>query len=277
MWFYTQFLRRLSTATKSHVISVNYRKTPEHPFPAALDDALSAFRWLLRKGYSPRSVAVLGDSAGGNLAFALSVRLAQLGEPQPAACLGLSPWLLLDPWLVAKRKTCNVPEKGNSTHQSEEHCSVGLHYERNAASNRSWSLLLPAVRAIQESALWDKGAEFLMGQYFQSHDPVDPLVSPLLVGDDLLKLFPPILIHVDKDEPLAAEAEEMAERCRSIGVPVELHMYEGTMHGMQIVNTACKMEARDSLSRIHSFLEDAWEGSPYATSCSGLISGGDMA
>merc|ERR1712216_308267 len=98
-----------------------------------------------------------------------------------------------------------------------------------------------------------------MGQYSQDHDPSDPLISPLLVSDELLRSFPPVLIHVDKDEPLFYEAREMAARCQQAGIKVELHLYSGTMHGMQIVNTACQAEALDSLSRIHEFLESVWE------------------
>lgn len=258
VWFYVSFLGRLSEATRSNVISIDYRKTPEYGFPAALDDTLAAWRWLLRQGYSPKSVAVLGDSAGGNLAFALSVRLAQLQEPQPAAILGMAPWLLLDPAEVAKRKIDDVPEDRTPQAQS--------------TAARRWrpSLVLPAVRAFQSSSLWDNGAKFLMGQYFQDHDPSDPLVSPLLVSDELLRFFPPVLIHVDKDEPLAVEAQEMSARCGNTGVPMELHIYEGTMHGMQIVNTnGMKLEAQDSLNRIHAFLEDHWEHSPDVVPTSG--------
>lgn len=247
VWFYAQFLRRLSEATKSRVFSVSYRKAPEHPFPAALDDAVAAWRWLLSQGFAASSVAVLGDSAGGNLAFALLVRLAQLKDPQPAACLGMSPWLLLDPERVAQRKSASA-----------------LHVDETPEDQRTshrWSLTLSAVRAVQASSIWEEGARFLVGQYSQGHDPCDPLISPLLVSDELLRCFPPVLIHVDKDEPLANEASDMAARCQQVGVPVELHFYAGTMHGMQIVNVACKEEARDSLNRIHLFLEKIWKPS----------------
>merc|ERR1712176_1298028 len=121
------------------------------------------------------------------------------------------------------------------------------------------------VRAVQASSLWERGANFLIGQYTQDHDPSDPLISPLLVNDDLLSHFPPVLIHVDEDEPLADEAREMTARCHKVGVPVELHLYTGTMHGMQIVNSSCKEEAQDSLNRIHQFLEKIWKPSQSAT------------
>merc|ERR1712157_352958 len=71
------------------------RKPPQVRFPEGLEDAMGAWRWA--RELSPEaSVAVAGDSSGGNLAFALVVKLAQLGEMQPVACIGISPWLRLD-------------------------------------------------------------------------------------------------------------------------------------------------------------------------------------
>lgn len=257
VWFYTPFLQRLSETTRARVISINYRKSPEHSYPAALDDTLATWRWLQARGYSPKSIAVVGDSAGGNLGFALSVRLAQLGEAQPAACMGLSPWLLLDPNLADSNSNgadgiLAVPPEPRAT--VSEKSRVG----------KSYSMVLPAVRALQASSLWDKGAVFFMGQYFQGEDPANPLISPLLVSNELLRLFPPILLHVDKDEPLAVQAKEMAVRSQGLDIPTELHMYEGTMHGMQIYNMSCKVEAEDSLNRIYAFLEKVWEPSASA-------------
>lgn len=70
-----------------------YRLAPEHPFPAAAADALSAYRALLAEGVDPRRVVVGGDSAGGGLALGLLHRLLALGLPRPAAVLAFSPWV----------------------------------------------------------------------------------------------------------------------------------------------------------------------------------------
>ncbi|GAB4278432.1 MAG: alpha/beta hydrolase [Candidatus Promineifilaceae bacterium] len=86
------WLARLSQATGMRGLAVAYRLAPEHPFPAALDDALTAYRWLLAQGTAPEHILLGGDSAGGGLALALLVALRDAGEPLPAGAFCLSPW-----------------------------------------------------------------------------------------------------------------------------------------------------------------------------------------
>jgi acetyl esterase/lipase len=83
---------RFASAARAVVIAPDYRLAPEHPFPAALDDALSAYRWLLASGEDPRRIALLGDSAGGGLVFALLLKLQADDVVPPAAVVALSPW-----------------------------------------------------------------------------------------------------------------------------------------------------------------------------------------
>jgi acetyl esterase/lipase len=73
-------------------LAVGYRLAPEHPFPAAHEDALTAWRYLRRQGIAPAHIAVGGDSAGGNLTVTLINHLRQAGEEQPACAWLASPW-----------------------------------------------------------------------------------------------------------------------------------------------------------------------------------------
>lgn len=86
-----QLTWRLAVKTNAPVYAIDYRLAPEHPFPAALEDAVAAYRTLLDKGIAPARIAFGGDSAGGNLTLALALKLKELGLPQPAALVCLSP------------------------------------------------------------------------------------------------------------------------------------------------------------------------------------------
>lgn len=130
---------RLSRACLAPVLLLDYRLAPEHPFPAALEDATSAYRWLLAQGLSPNRVAVCGDSAGGGLALSLLVAARDAGQPLPATAVCLSPWTDLE--------------------SSGE--SMTRHAEEDPIVQRDW--LLRAAQA------------YLAG----TADPRNPLASPL--------------------------------------------------------------------------------------------------
>ena len=70
-----------------------YKLAPEHPYPSALEDSLTAYRWLLDSGADPQNLVVAGDSAGGGLAVSLMVRLRELGLPLPRMAVLISPWV----------------------------------------------------------------------------------------------------------------------------------------------------------------------------------------
>lgn len=88
-----EFLSRLALATQQKVVAIDYRLAPEHPFPAALEDAIAAYRWLIQHRFSPSRIAIAGDSAGGGLALSTLIALRDSGEPLPVCGIFLSPWL----------------------------------------------------------------------------------------------------------------------------------------------------------------------------------------
>jgi acetyl esterase/lipase len=77
---------------KMNVLAPEYRLAPEHPFPAALEDAVKTYRWLLAQGIDSRDIVISGDSAGGGLALATMLALRENHEPLPAAIICMSPW-----------------------------------------------------------------------------------------------------------------------------------------------------------------------------------------
>jgi acetyl esterase/lipase len=90
---YRNLTWRLARSAAARLLAIDYRLAPEHPFPAAVDDTMAAYEWILAGGADPRRLVVIGDSAGGGLAFALLLRCRDEGRlPLPAAVVALSPW-----------------------------------------------------------------------------------------------------------------------------------------------------------------------------------------
>lgn len=89
---YRVFTWRLAEAACCRVLAIDYRLAPEHPYPAAVDDAVASYRWLLEQGHEGQDLAVAGDSAGGNLVMVLLQRLREEGLPLPASAICYSPW-----------------------------------------------------------------------------------------------------------------------------------------------------------------------------------------
>lgn len=86
------FATTLAAETGRRAFCIAYRLAPEHPFPAALDDAVEAYRYLLDTGCAPEKIVLAGESAGGGLIYCLCLRLKELGLPLPAGLIAISPW-----------------------------------------------------------------------------------------------------------------------------------------------------------------------------------------
>jgi acetyl esterase/lipase len=195
--------RFLATHSGAKVLSVDYRLAPEHPFPAAVDDALAAFRWAAgaaaELGADPMRIAVAGDSAGGNLAAAVCLLARDLDGPKPALQALLYP----------------VTDVGRA-HRSREVFAEGFlltradmdWFERHYLGSRQ-----PAV---------DGGREAV------PHAD-DPRVA-VLRAEDLAGL-PPAYVATAGFDPLRDEGELYAERMRAAGVRVALRRHPGLIHG----------------------------------------------
>ncbi|MFZ2489422.1 MAG: alpha/beta hydrolase [Anaerolineae bacterium] len=89
---YHSLISEVALATEANTFALDYRLSPEHPFPAQLEDAVAAYRWLLEQGVAPDRLVVAGDSAGGNLTLTLLLALRDARLPLPALAVGISPW-----------------------------------------------------------------------------------------------------------------------------------------------------------------------------------------
>ena len=82
--------------TNLRCLNVGYRLAPEHPYPAALEDSITVYKWLLSQDFDPQKVIICGESAGGGLAIATLLKIRELKLPMPAAALMISPWVDLE-------------------------------------------------------------------------------------------------------------------------------------------------------------------------------------
>ena len=87
---------RMSRASGARVLIIDYRLAPEHPFPAAVQDATAAYKWMLAQGLKPAHIAIAGDSAGGGLTIAALLALRDAHQPMPACAVAISPWTDLE-------------------------------------------------------------------------------------------------------------------------------------------------------------------------------------
>lgn len=185
---------RIAKLTQAVVLVPDYRLAPEYPFPAALDDSVTSYRELLRRGFPPERIVVIGDSAGGNLTLSLLLRLRDFGERLPAAAVCLSP----------------VTDLARADEETKRRDAERAH--RDPMIRRSF--VAPMV-----------------AKYVGGHDPSAPLLSPLFAS---LEGLPPILIQAGGDELLLPDAELFAGRARRAGVEVTLQIYPRMWHVWQI-------------------------------------------
>jgi len=185
--------RALAKESGAVVISVDYRLSPEHKFPAAVEDSHAVIVWVAanaeRLGVDARRIAVGGDSAGGNLAIVIAMRCRDAGGPALAAQVLLYP--LTD----------------FSSFETGSHRELG------------------------EGYFLTRGAmDWFRGHYLAAADLArHPEVSPLLAPD--LSDLPPALVITAEFDPLRDEGEAYAERLRQAGVPVTMARYPGMIHG----------------------------------------------
>lgn len=83
----------VARAARCRVLQLDYRRAPEHPYPAAVEDATAAYQWLLQRGFAPERITIAGDSAGGGLVLTMLVAAQARGLPLAGAAVCISPWV----------------------------------------------------------------------------------------------------------------------------------------------------------------------------------------
>ncbi|WP_328323350.1 MULTISPECIES: alpha/beta hydrolase [unclassified Streptomyces] len=184
--------RELASRTGALVVSVDYRRAPEHRFPCALLDAYAVTEWAAGRARElrcdPSRVVVAGDSSGGNLAAAVALMARNTGGPAIAA------QLLVYPALDDRLETASAADYATGFFHTSAH-----------------------MRWYWEQYLGPDG------------DGADPYASPVRAAD--LAGLPPALLILPECDPLRDEGRDYAERLREAGVPAEVRVERGMFHG----------------------------------------------
>ncbi len=148
----------LAAATGCRVFSAAYRLAPEHPFPAAVEDAYTAYRHLLDGGLTPGEIVLCGESAGGGLCFALTHKLKELGLPVPRAIVGISPWTDL----TLSGASCRANQRSDPSLRYDMLASYARMYAADDLKNPLVSPLFGDVSGFPPTLLFAGEAELLL-------------------------------------------------------------------------------------------------------------------
>jgi acetyl esterase len=212
--------RLLCRHSGAHVLAVDYRLAPEHPFPAAVEDARAALSWVMEHagevGTHPDKVGVAGDSAGGNLAAVVSQLAAHDGGPAPAAQVLIYP-------------------------------ATDFTSQRRSRQLFSEGFLLTTTEM-----------DWFEANYFGAHPDrrADPRASPLLAAD--LSGLAPALVVTAAFDPLRDEGEDYARALRAAGTPAVLRRFPGFIHAFIAaigVSRACREAVIEIAGATRAMLE----------------------
>lgn len=189
-------------------LSVDYRLAPENPYPAALEDALEAYRATVREGIPPEKIILAGESAGAGLAFALALKLRDIGERGPAGIIAMSPWVdltLSGESYETRRERDPILTRDKLKFFAD--CYVGADYCKKAKNQKA------VADAEIPRELEDKKKE--------------PYLSPLFAD---LKGLPPSIIFVGDDEILLDDSVRFANKLAECGSHTQLFTRPNMWH-----------------------------------------------
>lgn len=199
----------------AEVFSVNYRVAPTDRAPAALDDAVAAYKWVLEQGFKGEDIVFIGDSAGGNLVLTTTLYLKENKLPLPKGVIAISPWTCVNPTPVSREK------------------------------NKENDIIL-GINGLQMMYY-----EVMNSRYYEKADKESPFASPMN-GD--FKGFPSLLIQVGSYEILLDDSLMVAKAAREAGVDVRQTTYEGMSHDFQLLIPGIE-ETNKAWDEIKVFIE----------------------
>ncbi len=210
------------------VLCVAYRLAPEHPFPAALHDALDAYGYLLTSGYAPAEIILCGESAGGGLCYSLCAKLKEKGRTQPAGIIAISPWTDLT--------------AGGQSYRDNKKADPSMTAERLKYFADCYAY------GADEDA---KGTRPRTNPDAEDDQKVksNPLLSPLF-GD--VKGYPPSLMFVGGDEIMLDDAMGMHEKLLHAGAESDIAVTPEMWHGYILY---CLKEYESDFDRIRKFIK----------------------
>lgn len=198
------------------VISIDYRVAPTHTYPAALKDAVDAYCYLLESGYDANKIFVIGDSAGGNLALALTLYLRDNKIALPKGVILISPW---------------VDMKGKMPSRKEN-----KDRDLIVVEGRGYTLLNEVEKP----------------SYVGKEKMENPYISPINAE---YTGFPPLLIQNGSYEILVDEGREVYNRAQSAGVKVQYSIYEGMSHDFSLFLPMLR-ESKVAALEMRKFIEE---------------------
>ncbi len=196
---------KLASSTSMDVLCFDYRLAPENPYPAAMEDAMAAWDYLMLLGYGARDVILAGDSAGGNMALSLVLRLKEQKRLLPRGLVLMSPWTDLT--------------SSGKTHKTKAEVDPVLDAEY---LERMIGNYIPEQKDKEEAK--------------------DPMISPLF-GD--FEGFPPTYIQVGENEILLSDSVMLHKKLVQENVSVKLDIFKGMWHVFQMSPLKTAYDAMD--------------------------------
>lgn len=209
-------LKYAQASKSSPVFSIDYRVAPKFKYPTALNDVIDGYHWLLNQGYQPKDIIIAGDSAGGGLALALTLKLQDNHQPLPKMLILSSPWTDLS--------------------------AEGKSYRKNFHKDVIFGSNQPPTKETTNINI----------PYARKDQLTDPYVSPAFGN---YKDMPPMLIQTGADEMLLSDSQTIARKVNQSGGQAQLITYPGMFHTFYVL-APWLPESKHAWSNIERFINN---------------------